>query len=778
MIDQKFTENSMPMVHEMQANAMEELMKQRIWCPWYRGFEDGRMKIIPVDSDGNPIGADHRYGHRWMTYSDAMDAKEKLGAVGVCHAIPEGYFSMEIELTDLTHPYIRLMLDRMSTYTEYSAYGVGLHMIGRCDIDQLPGCIDAAGRRKLDKAYAMNGSDGLLSLYIGGFCSRMVAHTGDVIGNHSINDCTATVQLTLDKDLRRDTKKRYSPTRDGSRATYHLIQLLYQQDHGEKFRSLFDNGDLSAYAHREEADLALCTMIAFCAGPNPTMIDNVYRRSALYYPGWEDAAYRDGIIQQAIAGCNGQYHRSQMPCPPFVKINDSTGKPYVSAPLLAKHIRENLDFLLVRDNGKQGLLKFVYRDGRYQFYSDDMLMGIIKKYISDYDEELIKMSQVREVLQMLLTDENSIRQTDLNADVDLINFRNGILKVTANEAMLLPHSPKYRSTIQLACNYSETETPTPVFDQFLHTLTNGDESVKQLLLEYMGVCLSNIPGGWLRKCLIMVGKGDTGKSQLKLLTERLLGADNHIGIDLDQIEARFGTGSIYGMRLAGSADMSFQSVKELRVFKMLTGGDSIMGEYKGQQSFSFVFNGVLWFCCNQLPTFGGDQGAWVYNRIMVVNCPNVIPPEQQDKQLLDKMYAERDGIVHKCIRALQTVIKNGYRFSEPESVKTARVRYMEENNSAVSFFNECMRKRITYTSAEPAHSQQVYDTYCAWYRRHIGDTPDKLQVFQQSLMNHLGINRQALLKRTNTGSVYQHYMLTNETLDQYWQGPSFDKRHM
>lgn len=49
----------------------------------------------------------------------------------------------------------------------------------------------------------------------------------------------------------------------------------------------------------------------------------------------------------------------------------------------------------------------------------------------------------------------------------------------------------------------------------------------------------------LKKSLFLVGDGDTGKSQLKSLVERLLGKGNFIGIDLKEIEARFGTGAIY-----------------------------------------------------------------------------------------------------------------------------------------------------------------------------------------------------------------------------------------
>ena len=159
----------------------------------------------------------------------------------------------------------------------------------------------------------------------------------------------------------------------------------------------------------------------------------------------------------------------------------------------------------------------------------------------------------------------------------------------------------------------------------MDTLTNGDEMVKQLLMEFIGVCISNVKGWRMKKALFLVGQGDTGKSQLKSLVERLLGRGNFIGIDLKEIESRFGTGAVYGTRLAGSSDMSFLSVDELKTFKKMTGGDSLFAEFKGQQAFEFTFNGLLWFCMNRLPKFGGDDGKWVYDRIMVVDCPNVIP---------------------------------------------------------------------------------------------------------------------------------------------------------
>ena len=109
-------------------------------------------------------------------------------------------------------------------------------------------------------------------------------------------------------------------------------------------------------------------------------------------------------------------------------------------------------------------------------------------------------------------------------------------------------------------------------------MTGGNKETEQLLLEFIGVILSNVKGWRMKKALFLVGDGNTGKSQLKSLTERLLGSENYIGIDLKEIEARFGTGAVYSTRLAGSSDMSFLTVDELKTFKKMTGGDALYAE--------------------------------------------------------------------------------------------------------------------------------------------------------------------------------------------------------
>jgi len=573
--------------------------------------------------------------------------------------------------------------------------------------------------------------------------------------------------------MRRKEKTKYSAKRDGDRADFDIACNLRKQKNGDKFKKLYDEGDFSDYGSQSEADAALCAIIAFRTGPDPEAIDTIFRGSALYRDKWERDDYRESTIAVGIEACHGTFHKSKMEHPYFIKF-DGKGAPYVFPPLLAKWTREHLKYIFVRDNGRQALLIYVYEDGCYRLYAPDMLKGVMKSYIAEYDEELVSMGKVAEAYNQIITDLNYVGQDDLNSIEYLINFNNGLLRIREDEMTLLPHSPDILSTIQIPCGWTGEDTPTPVFDRYMHTLTNGDMAIERLLLEFIGACISNIKGWRMKKALFLVGDGDTGKSQLKSLVERLLGKGNFIGTDLKDIESRFGTGAIYGTRLAGSSDMSFLSVDELKTFKKITGGDSLYAEFKGQQAFEFTYNGLLWFCMNRLPKFGGDDGKWIYDRIMVVECPNVIPKDKQDKTLLDKLYAERDGIVYKAVKALQTVIANGYRFSEPDSVSVARETYMSENNSVISFYNECMTERPRRRIEDSCSTGRIYKVYKAWcydnnngYAKTAGD-------FRKTLADHLDTTFADMSVKRNNGTYYRNYTLTPEAKEQYAQAYGYE----
>ena len=754
-------------------SVLKELKEKRVWFCWHFEIRKGKRTKVPISARGQPTGVSADYEYSWTTYEEAKAAAEANHYDGVGFVIPEGYFFLDIDHKALDNPLVQTQLARFNSYTEYSQSGEGIHIYGMCDLSKIPTCVEN-GRVKVAKEFYTKNPHNQMELYIGGLTNRYAAFTGNIIVDEDFKDCTQAVITTLEHDMRRAEKKKYSEKRDGDKADFNIIEQLKRQKNGEKFIKLYEKGDISDYGSASEADCALCALLAFRTGNNPDRIFELIKKSALYREKWEREDYRTATIERGIEACHGTFHKSVMPKPYFIKYNDFTGEFYVDAPLLAKYTRENLHYLLVRDNGKQGLLKYVYEDGVYRLYADDMFKGIIKQYIADYDEELVKMSKVNEAYQIIVTDLNYISQDRLNADEGIINFENCLLKVTATDLIVMPHSPDVLSTIRIPCKWTGEPSPTPVFKQYIETLMNGDKALIRLLLEIYGVVISCIKCWRMKKSLFLEGLGDTGKSVYKSFLELLLGRGNYIGIDLKEIEARFGTGAIYGTRLAGSSDMSFLSVDELKTFKKITGGDSLFAEFKGMQAFEYVYDGFLMFCMNRLPKFGGDDGQWVYDRIMVVHCPNVIPKAEQDKQLIDKLYDEREGITYMSVRALQQVIANGYRFSEPESVSLARKAYQSENSTIVGFFTECMCSTDDEKFNYHCTTGRIYKVYQAWCRENNNGYAKTAKEFREILSELIGGTFAEVTTRRNGNTYYRDYTLNAEAKDQYAKEYGYD----
>lgn len=746
---------------------MQELKQMPIWVIWrYEMVNGSRRKVLYSVKTGKRSGTDFKYSKTWVNYDNSILHRKRMGADGIGFILPKGYMAIDLDHMEDTSEVLQSIYHLFESYTEISPSGAGRHIICKVDASKIP-----QKDRKLDPAYYMNNAHIDVEFYCGDLTNRYMTFTGNEVRNLPIKDCTDSILIFLETYMRKDLfqKKRTSVVAaNGTNCSLDDIDILCiarKAKNSEKFIALYDKGDTSAYGSASEADLAECCILAFYTGGDLETIDRLHRAGALMREKWEREDYRNNTMQKAITLCNGNFYSAVRPLPPFMYV-DQKQKICIRCPLLAKHFRENQYMISVRDSGRGGVQRYLYKDGCYRPYADEMLKGVIKSYITDYDETLLCMKHVHEVFQQLVTDLNFVATDRLNEDEDLINFTNGFLEVTSLK--LHDHDPSVLSTIQLPCAWTGRPEPTPVFDDFMATLTDGNEDIKELILEFIGVCLSNVKGWRMKKALFMVGPGDTGKSQLKSLTELLLGKGNFVAIDLGEIEARFGTGNIYGKRLAGSSDMSFMTVEELKTFKKCTGGDSLFAEFKGQNGFEFTYNGLLWFCMNRLPRFGGDDGVWVYNRIMQIECKNVIPFEKQDKYLLDKMYAERNGIVYQAVMALKKVIQNGYAFAEPQSVTAARKAYMVENNTVISFFDECMEKRTDRKIMDGCTTGKVYEVYKAWCRDNNHGFCKTAKEFRTELSLYLNTPHSDLItRRGKGGNFYRNYTLTNEAKETY-----------
>ena len=246
----------------------------------------------------------------------------------------------------------------------------------------------------------------------------------------------------------------------------------------------------------------------------------------------------------------------------------------------------------------------------------------------------------------------------------------------------------------------------------------------------------------------------------------LLGKNNCSSTDIKGLEERFGTSNLYNKRLVGNSDMSFMSVREINLFKEITGGDAVSVEFKGKTGFNYVYRGLLWFCMNFLPKFGGDKGDWVYDRIIVVNTTNVITLEKQDKALLDKMFLEREGIVYLAVMAMKEAVNNGYKFSIPEICSKNSLSYKEENDSVALFYSECCTHRPDGKILDKCTTKEVFDVYKEWCKDNNGGHYESKKAFIARLEEITGKSHDELIRRTSD-NLYFFFTLTLEAKKDY-----------
>ena len=437
--------------------------------------------------------------------------------------------------------------------------------------------------------------------------------------------------------------------------------------------------------------------------------------------------------------------------------------------------------ILISEKGNM----FFYESGRYLFRNKREVQALIKRYLPvDYRTPW----HWEEIYKEFESSPPNMKESQFDAQEGIINFTNGLLILEADR--LKPHSSKYFSLRQIPCNYRPglTLDDAPVFKQYLNDLIGNDKEAGKFLLEYIGAILSNVPGWRFKKLLVLVGEGNTGKTQLRELVMKLIGEEHCIAIDIPQIQTRFGPIQLYQKRLAGSGDMANARLDEVNLIKNLTGGDSVFAEPKGKEGFSFRYDGFLWFNANKLPYFRGDRGDHVYERFIVVRCPNVVSKEKRDPHLLDKLIEEKEAIVSVAITHLREAIAQGYEFTESETMRWEREKYVIANNSLLTFVKSCCvfgdynlfawELNLSEPKKKKMLRSKFHQVYKKWCQ--LNDVkPERLKDIPAQMEKHFG------LAPYKTGGEYVYDIsLTENAIDElgddydsYNQSQSYSRKY-
>lgn len=278
-------------------NIPAELLAATLWVYWQWVRKKGRWTKPPIDPD-TLRPTDVTQPENLSTFAAALAAVGPGGADGVGLSLtPAGLLGVDLDDcrdpdTGEIDPWALELVQEFDTYTEVSPSRTGLKMLVRA---AKPG-----GRCRA----------GDIEMYGG---DRYFTTTGNVLPG-----------VPADPQPRQDAVDRLYgrlfpakpisgkapklkvrvPT-PADAPVEELLKVAYRAKNGATIRRLME-GDTSGYESASEAELALCSFLAFYF-PDAARLDQAFRLSKLVRDKWDRDDYRERTIQKALDGLGATY---------------------------------------------------------------------------------------------------------------------------------------------------------------------------------------------------------------------------------------------------------------------------------------------------------------------------------------------------------------------------------------------------------------------------------------------------------------------------------------
>ena len=175
-------------------------------------------------------------------------------------------------------------------FIEYSQSGTGIHII-------------AKGR--IPKSFK-NSRNGVEMYNNARFCSL----TGNVLYQGEPAEDQETIDLIYHKYKTPEKVKKAVRIQNEALQKDDRWVIDHAAQHG-KFSDLYQGSWSGLYGSQSEADLGLCSILAFWTDCNTDQIDRIFRSSGLYREKWERQDYRENTIENAVTLCSETYTEYQ-----------------------------------------------------------------------------------------------------------------------------------------------------------------------------------------------------------------------------------------------------------------------------------------------------------------------------------------------------------------------------------------------------------------------------------------------------------------------------------
>jgi putative DNA primase/helicase len=142
--------------------------------------------------------------------------------------------------------------------------------------------------------------------------------------------------------------------------------------------------------------------------------------------------------------------------------------------------------------------------------------------------------------------------------------------------------------------------------------------------------------------------------------------------------------------------------------KQLSAGDTVVARELYKPEREYVPQLKLFMLTNHKPTVeGGNEAIW--RRIFPIPFTVIIPQEERDHKLLEKLQQEAEGVLAWAVRGCLDWQSQG--LNPPNIVQQAKQDYRDESDSVALFMKACC-ERIANETVTKNHLHVAYQGWC------------------------------------------------------------------
>ena len=709
----------------------QELKALPNWICWDAVPDEkrGKIKKVPINALTGG-GAMSNNPSTWCDFDTAVRASEKHSGIGFMFGGCT-YFGVDIDgKEEELEAYqrgengniISEFISTLQSYTEISQSGKGIHIICR-------GKLPKRGRRK-----------GSVEMYEDG---RFFVMTGNSCSEYeSIAECSDSIKPLHEKYIGggREPQAKVRPAVSLSSAD-DIVKAAAGAKNGGKFVALY-GGDTTGYTSSSEADMALCSILAFWTGCDASKMDVIFRSSGLMREKWDrpqsGSTYGALTIQKAIAGCSQVYSPKNSYSASFKQGEVNAQTEQTGQRLYSFDDTGNAE-RFVDLFGEQ--VRYCYTDKRWLWYDGRKwctdMTGTVKRLA---DKAVACMAAEAKVYAQLDADEGtdmakafekhmkSCRSNKsknamlsevmhhvpvLPAQMDrfktVLNTPGGVIDLRSGG--ISPHDPMTYLTKMTAVEYSEN-ADCPRWLAFLDDIFRGDKDLIRYVQKAVGYSLT---GSTTEQCaFFLYGTGRNGKSTFIDIIRDIFG-DYAANIQPETIMVRSNQSTainsdiarLKGARLVTSVEPNEGVRINEGLLKQLTGDDTVTARKLYGDEFEFKPEFKLWMATNHKPVIRGtDTGIW--RRIHMIPFTVQIPEEKIDRRLKYKLSAELTGIFRWAVEGCLLWQKEGLKM--PRAVLEEVREYRREMDVISAFVED----KCTVGKGLSVQSSALYAAYLRW----------------------------------------------------------------